>query len=163
MSVNYSLALMSTKPGDDSAKKLYYAKAQADGIITMDEIAEEIAYATSLTDGDVLNVIRALIRQTKVNLAAGKIVKLENFGTFQIQVCSKGTETKKEFTSNNITAAHIQFRPGKMVKVATRAEALSFTKVSGKKEVIVDDGNDPSDPVNPDGGGGGGETPDPAA
>lgn len=157
MSVKYSLALMSTKPGDDKAKKMYYAKAQADGVVTMDDMAEEISYATSLTDGDVLNVIRALIRQTKVNLAAGKIVKMENFGTFQIQLCSEGAETKKGFTSSNITAAHIQFRPGKMVKVATRSETLSFTKVYGKKEV-VDDTTDPSNPSEPDGGD---EAPDP--
>ena len=52
MSVKYSLALMSTKPGDDTAKKMYYAKAQADGVVTMDEMAEEISYATSLTDGE---------------------------------------------------------------------------------------------------------------
>ncbi|MCS2679603.1 HU family DNA-binding protein [Bacteroides ovatus] len=162
MSIKYSLALMSTKPGDDTAKKMYYAKAQTDGVVTMDEMAEEISYATSLTDGDVLNVLRALIRQMKVQLAAGKIVKMENFGTFQIQVCSTGTETKKEFTANNITAAHIQFRPGKMVKVATRSEALSFTKVTGKKESIVDDPTDPSEPSNP-GDSGNGEAPDPAA
>ena len=109
MSVKYSLTLMSTKPEDDTAKKMFYAKAQTDGVVTMDEMAEEISYATSLTDGDVLNVLRALIRQMKVQLAAGKIVKMENFGTFQIQVCSTGTETKKEFTANNITVAHIQF------------------------------------------------------
>ena len=156
MSVKYSLALMSTKPGDKEAKKMYYAKAQADGVVTMDDMAEEISYATSLTDGDVLNVVRALIRQTKVQLAAGKIVKMENFGTFQIQLCSQGAETKKGFTASNITAAHIQFRPGKMVKVATRSEALSYTRVTGKKEVIVDD---PEEPVTPDGGGG--EAPDP--
>ena len=35
MSVNYSLALMSSKPGNKSAAKLYYAKAQANGEITM--------------------------------------------------------------------------------------------------------------------------------
>ena len=155
MSVKYSLALMSTKPGDNTAKKMYYAKAQADGVVTMDEMAEEISYATSLTDGDVLNVLRALIRQMKVQLAAGKIV---NFGTFQIQVCSTGTEAKKEFTASNITAAHIQFRPGKMVKVATLSEALSFMKVTGKKEVVVDDGSEPSNP----GSGGSGVTPDPS-
>lgn len=63
MSVNYSLALMSSKPGNKSAAKLYYAKAQANGEITMDEMAEDIAYATSLTDGDALNTIRALIKQ----------------------------------------------------------------------------------------------------
>lgn len=114
--VNYSLALMSSKPGDDKAAKLFYAKAQASGEITMDEMAEQISYATSLTDGDVLNAIRALIKQVNLNLAAGKIVRLENFGTFQIQLCSDGAETEKKFTSANITGAHIQFRPGRPIK-----------------------------------------------
>ena len=85
MSVKYSLALMSTKPGDDTAKKMYYAKAQADGEVTMDEMAEEISYATSLTDGDVLNVLRALIRQMKVQLAAGKDGKLWNLPDSGVQ------------------------------------------------------------------------------
>ena len=78
--VNYSLALMSTKPGDETAPKKYYAKAQASGEVTMDEMAEDISYATSLTDGDVLNVLRALIRQMKVQLAVGKIVNMEKSG-----------------------------------------------------------------------------------
>ena len=42
-----------------AAPKKYYAKAQASGEVTMDEMAEQISYATSLTDGDVLNAIRA--------------------------------------------------------------------------------------------------------
>lgn len=119
--VNYSLALMSSMPGDDNAPKLFYAKAQAAGEVTMDEMAEEISYATSLTDGDVLNAIRALIKQVNKNLAAGKIVRLENFGSFQIQLCSTGADTEKKFTSANITGTNIQFRPGKPIKAATRA------------------------------------------
>nr|DAJ56264.1 MAG TPA: DNA-binding protein [Caudoviricetes sp.] len=131
MSVNYSLALMSSKPGDKSAAKLYYAKAQATGEVTMDEMAEDIAYATSLTDGDVLNAIRALIQQINKNLSAGKIVRLENFGSFQLQLSSKGARNEKEFTAANITAAGIQFRPGKPIKAATRAGdgGLTFKRV----------------------------------
>lgn len=117
--VNYSLALMSTKPGDETAPKKYYAKAQASGEVTMDEMAEDISYATSLTDGDVLNAIRALIKQVNRHLSAGKIVRLENFGSFQLQLCSTGAETEKKFTSANITEATVQFRPGKPVKAAT--------------------------------------------
>nr|DAM84676.1 MAG TPA: hypothetical protein [Caudoviricetes sp.] len=49
-----------------------------------------------------------------------------------------------------------------MVKVATRSEALSFTKVTGKKEIIVADPTNPSEPSNPDDSGSG-EAPDPAA
>lgn len=144
MSVNYSLALMSTKPGDDSAPKKYYAKSQASGEITMDEMAEEISYATSLTDGDVLNVTRAIIHQLNKNLAAGKIVRLENFGSFQLQLQSEGSETEKTFTTNNITGASIQFRPGKVIKAATRAgdSGLTFKRVAKKGEApLTDDEN----------------------
>lgn len=144
MSVNYSLALMSTKPGNDSAPKKYYAKAQADGEVTMDEMAEQISYATSLTDGDVLNAIRALIKQTNLHLATGKIVRWENFGSFQLQLCSTGAETEKKFTSANITEATIQFRPGRPVKAATRAGdgGLTFKRVAKKGEApLPDDGN----------------------
>ena len=141
--VNYSLALMSSMPGDDNAPKLFYAKAQAAGEVTMDEMAEEISYATSLTDGDVLNAIRALIKQVNKNLAAGKIVRLENFGRFQIQLCSTGADTEKKFTSANITGTNIQFRPGKPIKAATRAGdgGLTFKRVAKKGEApLPDDG-----------------------
>ena len=144
MSVNYSLAHMSSKPGDDTAPKLFYAKAQATGEVTMDEMAEDIAYSTSLTDGDVLNAIRALIKQVNKHLAAGKIVRLETFGTFQVQLQSDGAETEKKFTSSNIIGASIQFRPGKPIKAATRAGdgGLTFKRVAKKGEAaLTDDGN----------------------
>lgn len=154
MSVNYSLALMSSKPGDKTAAKLYYAKAQAAGEVTMDEMAEDIAYATSLTDGDTLNTIRALIRQINKHLAAGKIVRLENFGSFQLQLSSKGAASEKEFTTANITSANIQFRPGKPIKAATRAGdgGLTFKRVPKLGEA------DPAEGGNPDSPSGGEET-----
>lgn len=154
--VNYSLAHMSTKPGVENAPKKYYAKAQANGEITMDEIAEDISYATSLTDGDVLNALRALIQQINKNLAAGKIVRLENFGTFQIQLCSEGAETEKKFTSANITGVSIQFRPGRPIKAATRAGdgGLTFHRVAKKGEApLPDDGGDGNGGSGSGGGG----------
>lgn len=151
---------MSTKPGDKLAKKMYYAKAQADGVVTMDEMAEEISYATSLTDGDVLNVLRAVIRQMKKNLSAGKIVKMEHLGTFQVQVSSTGAEDKKDFSASNISGVSVQFRPGRMVRDVVSTAALSFSRVAGKKEAAAEEPVTPE--PNPDEGGGG-ETPDPAA
>lgn len=160
MSVKYSLALMSSKPGDKKAPKLYYAKSQTDGVVEMDDMADEIAYATSLTDGDVLNVLRALIRQLRMQLAAGKCVHMENLGNFQLQLSSKGAATEKEFNASNIRAARIQFRPGKMMKPTTRAEALEFVKVKAISKLKINkpttDENKPDKPHN-----GEGEAPDP--
>lgn len=159
MSVNYSLAHMSSKPGDDKAAKLYYAKAQATGEVTMDEIAEDISYATSLTDGDVLNAIRALIKQVNRHLAAGKIVRLETFGSFQLQLSSTGADTEKKFTSANITGANIQFRPGKPIKAATRAGdgGLTFKRVAKIGDApLPDDGGEGGNGGGNSGGDGGG-------
>lgn len=144
MSVNYSLAHMSSEPGNPGGEKKYYAKAQASGEVTMDEMAEDIAYATSLTDGDVLNALRALIKQVNKHLAAGKIVRLENFGSFQLQLQSDGTLAEKEFTSSNITGASIQFRPGKPIKAATRAGdgGLTFKRVPTLKEAALSGSED---------------------
>ena len=131
MSVNYSLMQISTEPGNPGAAKKWYAKSQAAGVVTMDEMAEEIAYATTLTDGDVLNAVRAIIKQMNKHLAAGKIVRLENFGSFQLQLHSTGTDTEEEFTPANITGASVQFRPGKPIQAATRAGegGLTFKRV----------------------------------
>ena len=131
MAVNYSLAQISTKPGDPDAPKKWYAKMQASGEVTMDEIVDEIAYATTLTDGDVLNALRALLKQLNKHLAAGKIVRLENFGTFQLQLHSTGADTEEEFTTVNITGATVQFRPGKTTQATTRAGegGLTFRRV----------------------------------
>lgn len=144
--VNYSLAYMNSQPGNPDGKKKYYAKAQASGTVTMDEMAEEIAYATSLTDGDVLNVTRALIRQLNKNLAAGKIVKMENFGSFQLQLQSEGTETEKAFTSANILGARIQFRPGNTIKAATRTGdgGLTFKRVAKLGDAPLGEDTTPS-------------------
>lgn len=89
MAINYSIAAYK-KPGDLEGTAKYYAKAQASGTVEINELADDIAYSTTLTDGDVLNVIRALIKQINRHIAKGEIVKLENLGTFQAQIRSNG-------------------------------------------------------------------------
>lgn len=129
--INYSIAEM-TNPTNPEAPAKYYAKMQASGTVDLDEMAEEISYSTALTDGDVLNVLRALIKQMKKNLMAGKIVKMEKFGTFQFQICSKGAESEELFTPANIKKVNIQFRPGVLVSEAQNLKSLNFKKVPKK-------------------------------
>ena len=137
--INYSLAHMSSEPGNPDGQKKYYAKMQACGTVTLDEIADDIAYSTTLTDADVLAAIRAFIKQLNRHLAAGKIVKAENLGSFQLQIQSKGAETEKEFTTDNITGVSIQYRPGKFVATATTRglASLQFKRVAKKGETLT--------------------------
>lgn len=136
--INYSLTAMKN-PTDQDAAPRFYAKMQASGVVDLDDMAEEISYATTLTDGDVLNVLRALIKQMKKNLMAGKIVRMEKFGTFQFQLCSNGAETEKAFTPSNITKVNIQFRPGALVREAQNLKTLTFKKVPKKDAAKAED------------------------
>lgn len=161
---------MHSVPGDVESPVKYYAKAQSTGTVDMNRIAEEISYATCLTDGDVINALRALIRQCKQHLREGRVVKLENFGTLQIQLSSEGADTAKALTSAHIRSLSIQFRPGSLLADVLVKSGNTFRKVSGLKESVKTEGDvEPGTDPEPDGGetdpdtGGSGEAPDPAA
>lgn len=134
MAINYSIAAYK-KPGDMEGTAKYYAKAQASGTVEINELADDIAYSTTLTDGDVLNVIRALIKQINRHIAKGEIVKLENLGAFQAQIRSNGSETSEDFNESYIRQVHLQFRPGLGLQRTLALENLQFKKVKSYKEL----------------------------
>jgi predicted histone-like DNA-binding protein len=148
---------MSSQPGVKDAPKKYYAKAQSTGTVSVDELAEAIGYATSLTDGDVMNVIRALVYQMNLQLQAGKIVKMEKLGTFRLQLHSAGADDEKSFNNSYIRSASIHFRPGDTTRAATRGGVdgtLTFKRVdaNGKNGSSSSTPSNPSNPSNPGGG-----------
>lgn len=138
MAINYSVAAMKNPNPMSEGEVKYYAKAQANGVVTADQLADEIAYATTLTDGDVLNAIRALVSQIKKHLQNGRIVRLEALGSFQVQLRGSGADTEEMFTPSFISEAHIQFRPGISIRQALNVSTLKFRKVPKKKGAEVD-------------------------
>lgn len=130
MSVKYSLAeLKNILRPQEPAK--FYAKAQAREEISLNRIADEISWGTTLTDGDVLNVLRGLIKKINEHLSDGDIVSLGEFGKFQYQLSSEGADTAEQFTTANIRKVKIQFRPGELIRQAI--PALKFERVISLK------------------------------
>ena len=140
MAINYSIAKMKN-PNDKGAPEKFYAKAQASGTVDINELAEEISYSTTLTDGDVLNVIRALVKQINKHIAKGEIVKLENLGSFQAQISSDGAETEEEFSTSNIRKVSLQFRPGIGLRGQLSLDNLTFHKVKPLKAASGEEGD----------------------
>ena len=149
MPINYSVFAMKNPQKREEAPK-YYGKVQASGTADFEVLADEIAYATTLTDGDVANVLRALVKQMKKHVADGKIVKLDGFGSFQFQLSGEGADTEKEYSTSLIKKMNIQFRPGRLIREVQNLNGLSFRKVSTRKisNVEVED-----DVVTPENGG----------
>lgn len=111
MSVKYSVI---QQKHDITGKGIlkFYAKAQATGEMDFASICETISDRGTATKGDVMAAIEGCIFAMKMALKEGRIVRLGEFGSFQVGVSSEGTLTEKEFSSSKIKGAHILFRPG---------------------------------------------------
>lgn len=98
---------------DPQAAPKFYASAKADGEVNLKSLSKEIAGGyTTVSDTDVLAVLNDLIKVVSRHLADGKIVKLGDFGNFQVSISSDGAETAAKVTSSLIRNNKINFRPG---------------------------------------------------
>lgn len=132
--INYSLTpLVNPQKRNEPAK--YYARYQSSGKVDIDRLVEEITYSTALTDGDVLSAIRALIRQINTHIADGKIVDLENLGTFRATIESRGADTEEAFDpATCIERVNVRFRPGKGIGQKLNLSVLEFQKVAPRPD-----------------------------
>lgn len=91
----------------------FYASAKAQGEISLKALAKEIAGASStVSDTDVLAVLNDLTKYVVRHLSQGEIVKLGDFGNFQVSLSSEGAESAEKFTPSLIKGGKIVFRPG---------------------------------------------------
>ncbi len=126
MSVKYNV-VERKNPQDKNAPSKFYANSKADGEINLKEIAKEISGgSTTVSDTDVLAVLNDLVKCMGKHLANGEIVKLGDFGNFQVTISSVGAEAAEKVTSANITNQKITFRPG--VDLRDMLKTLKFEK-----------------------------------
>ncbi len=112
-------------PQDRQAKK-WYASTVNDGMISKTELAKEITGMSSLSRGDVSNVIESLLEAIPKYLLMGKSVSLGEFGSLRLSLSSEGVDTKEAFNTGKITGVKVIFTPGTELKRAI--EAVSFER-----------------------------------
>ena len=112
MAVQY-VTIARGNPQDPAAPKKYYAQAKGRSVLTFRNLSREIAEgSTTVSDTDVLAVLNDLIKILKRHLSNGEIVRLGDFGTFQVSLSSEGSETEAKFHSSLIRNPKVSFRPG---------------------------------------------------
>ena len=114
------------RSGDPDAPKKFYPRPVHSGEITLENLATDISYASSLTESDVYAVLQSLVREIPRNISQGYIVRLGNLGSFRLSWSSEGSEAADDVTSGNITSRRLLFSPGK--RVALQLEGLTFKK-----------------------------------
>jgi predicted histone-like DNA-binding protein len=139
MSVNYCLFQQKYDMSGKGSNK-FYARVQSSGEMSFKKLCSKISDRCTATKADVMAALEGCIYVMKDALDDGKIVRLGDFGSFQLSLSSEGTETEKEFTSANITSPKILFRPGKELKELYNT--LEYQKVSANAASATTDETD---------------------
>ncbi|UWX66727.1 HU family DNA-binding protein [Empedobacter stercoris] len=127
MAIKYNV-IQKAYPGDPTGPKKFYANSIADGEISLRRLSKEIAQTSSVSESDVYASLIDLAKMLAKHLADGKIVRLGDFGSFQISISSEGADSISKVTSASIKNSKILFRPGIDLR-----ETLATLKYEKKK------------------------------
>jgi len=112
-------------PQDRRSKK-WYASPVNEGKVSQKAIAADIVELSSLSRGDVSNVIQSVIDTIPKYLLMGKSVNLGDFGTLRLSFQSEGVEDASKFNTGKIKNVKVIFTPSVDFKMAL--EKISFEK-----------------------------------
>jgi predicted histone-like DNA-binding protein len=126
MAVKYTVSERGN-PLNPTQPKKWYANAKSTGDTTLRALGKEIAARSTVSPADTQAVLVALTEVLVQNLAEGKIVRLGDFGAFQVSVSSEGAETEAKFNALLIKGSKVVFRPG--IDIKEMQKSLKYEKV----------------------------------
>ena len=150
-------------------KQNAYALAQYADVMTIEKFAKHIStHGCVYSRADISAILYMAVDCMREQLLEGKKIRLGDLGDFSVSLQSKGAETAKAFTSQNITGVNVVWDCGQEFKnllvdaefnlVAPRSAQAAVLKAVKAGETVVDlnaksdgDGGDGGD--TPDGGG----------
>ena len=160
-------AVQSPIANKTGAKLWHLNLVKAGGTVATQQLAEVIAEKSSLTAGDVQNVVRNLMSVMREYLLNSRSVRLDGLGTFttvsythlRAHTRGKGVESADKVSPNQITSLKCRFTPE-----YTRPAAIGTTRAltQGVQFLHADLLKNDTSEEGPSGGGSG-EGEDPAA
>ena len=133
----------------------HYARAQYDGVTTMDDMAQMVEKISAVSIGDVLSVLNTLGMLVSIELANGRIVDLGDLGRFRLSLRAKGMLEAEKVTRETIQATRVIFVPGPAIRFRQQNLSFALTNVEPQPRKAEDKPQDePTQPQIPPGGGG---------
>lgn len=103
-------------PKDITLPRKWYAAPVLRGHKTIQEISADISGSSSLSRGDIQNVILSTVDQVPKYLLDGQSVDLGELGSLRISFGSEGVDKKEDFNASMIDEVKIIFTPGRALK-----------------------------------------------
>jgi len=103
--------LVSRANPQNRSQSKWYAKPVNEGKVTQKAIAADIVELSSLSRGDVSNVIESLLTTIPKYLLMNKSVNLGDLGTLRVSFSSEGVENPEDFNVRMISSLKVVFTP----------------------------------------------------
>ncbi|MBN1184387.1 MAG: HU family DNA-binding protein [Bacteroidales bacterium] len=103
-------------PLNTKSPKKFYATNVKTGSKSIAAISKDIADMSSLSRGDVQNVLTNLVDQIPKYLLDGQSVQLGELGTLRISFSSEGVDKESDFNTNKIKNIKVIFTAGRLIK-----------------------------------------------
>lgn len=124
MPLRYKLHQINRKFSDgrrDSANGKWYARACVDTVRTTEQLAKDISYATTVTEADVLAVLKSLVKVFGDAFGNSQGVRLDGIGVFKPAIKSRGALEPEGFSvSKHIKGCYLNFQPEYTVDIWNR-------------------------------------------
>ncbi|MDD2530428.1 MAG: hypothetical protein PHN41_04290 [Bacteroidales bacterium] len=126
MSIIYKIWKKKFKNKNGEVQEKFYACKKTKRTLTTEEVCQQIAEASSLTEGDVMSALLGLSMVTKRGLTMGYSVNLEGIGTIGLSVTSPAMDSPKDISKVRVRANRITFRPDKSLKAILKSLRFSI-------------------------------------
>ena len=154
-----------------------FARAQYTDLMTIEEFSRHIAnHGCVYSRADISAILYLAVDCMREQLLEGRKIRLGDLGDFSVNLSSKGAESAKKFSAENITAVNVVWDCGKEFEnmvadaefnlVPSRSAQAALLKAIKNGDTVVDlstggsnaptDPDDDNEPTGPSGGSGNG-------
>jgi predicted histone-like DNA-binding protein len=105
----------------------YYPCAISQGEINLNDLARIIASRSTISRADCYGVIMALSEVIGQQLQQGRIVKIEDLGTFSLTLQGTAADSDEPLGKANIKGARINYKPSKELK--SKVKQLTYKRI----------------------------------
>ena len=100
-----------SNPLDQTQAPKYYAHMENEGVVDLRDLSKQMTRYSSLSVGDIKNVLDNLADAASVFLLLGRGVRLGGLGMLRIMLKSEGADTPAEFNTKMIHSVKLKFTP----------------------------------------------------
>ena len=110
-----------TNPRDPEAANKFYANKVTRSKVELRKLSKDIAEMSTVSIVDIMAVIESMLQLIPRYVIEGDIVTLGDFGSFNLNISSHGSDTEEDFDRSLINGVKLSFRPGLEMKNALNA------------------------------------------